>query len=72
MKSPRMHSDAEKEKTDMVLMLRGMRAPCMRKALRRPVTRVTKKDSSRFQLYSKGDCVEGIVNFQGCLTEVSR
>ena len=45
-----MHSDPEKLKMDMLLMLRGMRAPIMRKALVMPVTRVTTLTASRFQL----------------------
>ena len=40
----------EKEKTDMVLMLKGMRAPIMRLALTIPVTLVTTLASSRHQL----------------------
>ncbi len=50
MKSPAMHREAGKEKMDMELMLSGMRAPIMRKARTRPVTRVTKLRASRFQL----------------------
>ncbi len=50
MKSPAMHREAGKEKMDIELMLSGMRAPIMRKARTRPVTRVTKLRASRFQL----------------------
>ena len=46
MKSPCLHSFPEKEKTLMVLMLRGMRAPIIRVALIRPVTLVTTLASS--------------------------
>ena len=49
-----MQSEAEKEKMDMELMLSGMRAPNMRKALIIPVTRVTKDNASKFQLYNNG------------------
>ena len=54
MKFPALQRVAEKEKMDMELMLSGIRAPSIRKALSIPVTLVMKERASRFQLYNNG------------------